>query len=56
MLSYEPEDGPGGSGPMIKREKFHPDCVVVCDGIAKPDESQRGNIREKKTGKQDREK
>ena len=53
---YEPLDGPGGSGPIIKREKFHPDCVVVCDGIAKPDDTQMENIREKKTGKREREK
>ena len=53
---YEPEDGPGGSGPLIKREKYHPEGMAVVDDIARPDEQQLGDIREKKTGKREREK
>jgi hypothetical protein len=53
---YEPEDGLGGSGPLIKQEKYHPEGMAVVDDIARPDEQQLGDIREKKTGKREREK
>jgi hypothetical protein len=54
-IVYEPLDGPGGSSPIIKREKFHPKATPIVDGIAHPDDTQMGEIRQKKTGKRERE-
>jgi len=56
VVVYEPEDGPGGKGPIIKREKFHPQRMAVVDNIVRPDENQLGDIRKKYTGKREREK
>ena len=50
---WEPEDGPGGHGPMVKREKYHPEAIAIVDNVAKPDEEQMQNIREKHTGKKE---
>jgi len=52
---WEPEDGPGSSGPLIKREKFHPEAMAIVHNIARPDEKQLGDIREKHTSKRKRE-
>jgi hypothetical protein len=51
VIVYEPVDGPNGKGRMVKKEKFHPNCIPVVDDIARPDDQQLGNIREKYTGK-----
>jgi hypothetical protein len=41
---------------MMKKEKFHPNCIPIVSDIARPDEEQLGDIREKYTGKREREK
>jgi hypothetical protein len=54
VMVYEPVDGPNGKGHMVKKEKFHPNCIPVVDDIARPDEQQLGDVRQKYTGKRER--
>ena len=47
-------DGVNGKGPIVQKQKFHPNAIPVVDDIARPDDEQLGNIRERLTGKRER--
>jgi hypothetical protein len=54
VIVYEPIDGPNGKGELVKKQKFHPNCIPVVSDIARPDDEQLANIRERLTGKRER--
>lgn len=54
VVVWEPKDGPNGKAELMKKEKFIPGCIPVVNNIARPDDEQLGNIREKLTGKRER--
>jgi hypothetical protein len=50
---WEPENY-GDGGKLVKRTKYHPNAMAIIDDIARPDDTQLGDIRQKHTGRRDR--